>query len=97
MSDLKLDYYALEDSVRALGSIKSELDGIEARTDASASVWGHDAVKDAMHEFSHNMDYNRRKVTEKVQETGEKMESTLEAFRKVEADLCKSFDKERGK
>lgn len=97
MSDLKVDYYALEDSVTALSSVKSELDGLEHRTDDTESVWGHNGVKDAMHEFSHNMDYNRRKLTEKVDETGQKMSSTLEAFRKAEDELCKAFDKEKPK
>ncbi len=95
MSDLKVDYYALEDSVTSLGTIKSELDGIEGHTDDTSGIWGHDEVKDAMHEFSHNMDYNRRKLTEKVDETGQKMSSTLEAFRKAEDELCKAFDKEK--
>lgn len=48
-----------------------------------------------MHEFASNMDYNRRKLTEEIATVGQKMSSTLEAFRKADEELAKSFDKER--
>jgi uncharacterized protein YukE len=95
MSDLKVDYAALEDSVQTLSQLKSEFDGIEGRTDDTGDIWGHDAVKSAMDEFSGNMDYNRRKLTEEIEATGAKMQNTLETFRDVDAKLAESFDKER--
>ncbi len=97
MSDLKVDYYALEDSVKTLSNLKSEFDGIESRAHDTGGIWGHDAVKSAMDEFSGNMDYNRRKLTEEIGATGEKMQSTLDTFRDVDAKLAESFDKERTK
>jgi len=95
MSDLKVDYFALEDSVQTLSQLKSEFDGIEGRTGDTGDIWGHDAVKSAMDEFSGNMDYNRRKLTEEIEATGAKMQNTLETFRDVDAKLAESFDKER--
>ena len=95
MSDLRVDYYALEDSERALSSLKSEFDGIEKRHSESSHIYGHDGVKDAMGEFSGNMDYNRRKLSEKIQTVGEKVSNTLETFRSADAELAKSFDESR--
>lgn len=97
MSDLKVDYYALEDSGKALGGLKTEFDGIEGRTDDTGSFWGSDDVKGAMDEFSGNMDYNRRKLTEEIESVAGKMASTLEAFRGTDKELAKSFDEERKK
>ncbi len=45
-----------------------------------------------MGEFSGNMDYSRRKLSEKIQTVGEKVSNTLEAFRSADAELAKSFD-----
>ena len=95
MSDLKVDYYRLEDSVSTLSSLKDEFDGIEGRRDDTAGVWGHDKVKGAMDEFASNMDYNRGKLSEEIQTVGEKMQGTLDAFRAADEKLAESFDKER--
>lgn len=96
MSDLKVDYYALEDSEATLRDLKAEFDDIEGRRDDTAGIWGHDSVRDAMHEFASNMDYNRGKLSEEIKTVGEKMAGTLEAFRTADAELAASFDKERG-
>jgi hypothetical protein len=95
MSDLKVDYWTLEDSVRTLSGLKSEFDDIEGRRDDTRDIWGHDDVRDAMDGFASNMDYNRRKLSEEIKTVGEKMSGTLEAFRKADEELAKSFDKER--
>lgn len=94
-SDLKVDYYRLEDSVSTLSSLKDEFDGIEGRRDDTAGVWGHDRVKGAMDEFASNMDYNRGKLSEEIQTVGEKMHGTLDAFRGADEKLAESFDRER--
>lgn len=93
--DLKVDYYQLEDSERDLGSLKSEFDTIEKRRDRTDDIWGHGGVKDAMGEFAGNMDYNRGKLSEKIQEVKDKVTNTLETFRGVEEKLAASFDQER--
>ena len=95
MSDLRVDYYALEDAKSALSRLKSEFDGIEKRHSESKHIYGHDGVKDAMGEFSGNMDYNRRKLSEAIQTVGSKVSDTLETFRSADAELAKSFDEQR--
>lgn len=87
MSDLKVDYQALEDSVTVLQRLKGEFDGIEDRRDSTASMWGHDRVRSAMHEFASNMDYNRGKLSEELAAVRDKMSHTLEVFRELEAEL----------
>ena len=48
-----------------------------------------------MGEFSGNMDYNRRKLSEAIQTVGAKVSDTLETFRSADAELAKSFDEQR--
>lgn len=93
--DLKVDYYRLEDSERVLKTLKSEFDNIEGNTSDSVDVWSHDKVRDAMDEFSGNMDYNRKKLSQKIEECTEKITTTLTTFRDADQDLADSFDKER--
>jgi uncharacterized protein YukE len=94
-ADLKVDYYRLEDSERVLQTLKNEFDNIESNTSDSLDVWSHDKVRDAMDEFSGNMDYNRKKLSQKITDCGEKISTTLQTFRDADQDLADSFDKER--
>ncbi len=95
MGDLQVDYHNLEASERTLRSLKSEFDGLKTRVGDLPGGWGHGDVSSAMHEFSHNMDYHRRKLTERIAECGDKVSNTLETFRASDAELAKSFDRER--
>lgn len=97
MSDLKVDYWALEDSEKVLMTLRTEFDTIEDRRDSTQDIWGHGGVKDAMDEFASNMDYNRGKLSEQITTVGEKMTGTIEAFRDAEDELAKSFDEQRPK
>lgn len=94
MSDLKVDYDVLADSVQTLAVLKSEFDGIKDLRDETSGLWGHRAVRDAMHGFASNMDYNRRKLAEEMAAVGEKLETTLETFREADAELAASFEDE---
>ena len=93
--DLKVDYYRLEDSESVLSTLKSEFDNIEDNTSDSVDVWSHDKVRDAMDEFSGNMDYNRKKLSQKIEECKDKITTTLTTFRDADQDLADSFDEER--
>lgn len=93
-ADLKVDYLILESSETELKTLKTEFDEIENRRDDTRDIWGHDSVRSAMHEFASNMDYNRGKLSEKLQTVGEKITSTLETFRDADSELAKSFDEE---
>ncbi len=96
MADLKVDADALQASVTTLGQLRSEFDDIENRRDETGNIWGHGSVRDAMHEFASNMDYNRGKLSEQIAEVGAKVESTLQTFSEMEDELARSFDQESG-
>ncbi|EFQ83110.1 hypothetical protein HMPREF0063_12319 [Aeromicrobium marinum DSM 15272] len=94
-ADLRVDYYRLEESERVLATLKSDFDNIKDDTSNSVDVWSHADVADAMGDFQGNMDYNRRKLSEKISDCGEKIAATLETFREADQDLADSFDEER--
>lgn len=93
--DLRVDYYRLEDSEKVLKDLKSDFDGIEGAVSDSLDVWSHDKVRDAMDEFAGNMDYNRKKLSQKIEHCVEKIQTTLQTFRDADQDLADSFDEER--
>lgn len=64
MSDLKVDDDRLEDSLGTMRGLKHAFDDVEKRNDETRDAWGHDGVRSAMEEFSGNMDYNSRKLSE---------------------------------
>lgn len=93
MSDLLVDYAALDYSRTTLASLKSELDGIEDRADLSRDVLSHSSVQSAMREFGGNMDYNRRKLGERLEECGKLVESTIESFTETDTKLASEIRK----
>jgi uncharacterized protein Yka (UPF0111/DUF47 family) len=95
MTDLKVDGAVLAASERTLASLKSDFDGIEQRRDTTRSIWGHDAVADAMHEFASNMDRHRRRLSEEIATVGEKVSATLEAWDETDSQLADSLTVER--
>lgn len=94
-ADLKVDYYRLEDSERVLKQLKDDFDNIKDDTSNSVDVWSHRKVADAMGDFQGNMDYNRKKLSEKIADCGDKIATTLQTFRDADQDLADSFDEER--
>lgn len=97
MSDLKVDYWALKDTVRVLGNLKSEFDDLDDRRDETRNIWGHNAVKNAMDGFASNMNHHRKDLSEEMKGVQGKAQLTLETFCEAEEELAKSFDKERPK
>ncbi|HET6561426.1 MAG TPA: hypothetical protein VFG72_06095 [Marmoricola sp.] len=92
MADLTVDFAVLEGSEHALRTLKSELDTIEDRRDDTGHVWGHDGLRDAMHEFASNMRHHRQELSRKIQDNGEKVAASLEAFREAELSLSSELD-----
>lgn len=93
MGDLMVDIAVLTASERDLAQLKSEFDGIEDRRDDTAEVWGHDGLRDAMHEFASNMKHHRKELSEKIQANGEKIGATLDAFREADEKLASELEK----
>lgn len=95
MSDLKVDFWALKDTVRVLGNLKSEFDDLDDRRDETRNIWGHNAVKGAMDGFASNMNHHRKDLSEEMKGVQGKAQLTLETFREAEEELAKSFDIKR--
>lgn len=93
MADLRVDRAVLSASERTLSSLRSEFDSIEDRRDDTRGIWGHDGLRDAMHEFASNMKHHRRELSDKITETGEKISATLEAFREADEQLASELEK----
>ncbi len=95
MSDLKVDYYTLEDTEATLGRLKTEFEDLDGNVEDHKHIWGHGDVRDAMGEFAGNMDHHRKKLIGKIETCRDKVANTLETFRKTDEELAKSFDEER--
>jgi uncharacterized protein YukE len=95
MGDLQVDYDRLSTSQTKLHALKQEFDNIDHRADMGTDVWSHSAVRSAMQEFGGNMDYNRKKLSERLQACGEKVENTLKTFRETDAKLAAELEKSR--
>ncbi len=85
MNRLLVDFELLEDSKSTLGSLKKQFDDLpHAVGDVD---WGRRCIHDAMHTFGTNWDYHRDVLSDKIKENGEKIGSSLEAFRKADRKL----------
>lgn len=93
MSDLKVDYETLETSADTVGRLKGTFDALPNRVAGQQSDWGDRGIADAMDDFANNWDYRRDILSGKLAEVHEKIESTLETFRKADAKLASELDK----
>lgn len=93
MSDLKVDFETLEASHATAVSLKAEFDGLPHRYDDSEGSWGKDDIRGAMHVFATNWDYHRAKLSDKIQEVGEKIESCIQTFHEADQQLYDSLTK----
>jgi len=93
MSDLIVDAGVLEDSQQALTVLKSEFDSIENRRNDTERIWGHDGLRDAMHEFASNWDHHRDELSQKIQDNGEKVATTLETWREADQKLADELER----
>ncbi|MGL5810520.1 MAG: hypothetical protein ACRCYQ_11295 [Nocardioides sp.] len=100
MSDLIVSASTLEDSQRALTALKSEFDSIENRRQDTERVWGHDGLRNAMGEFASNWDHHRDALSQKIQDNGEKVATTLDTWReadqKLADELARNSSREEG-
>lgn len=93
MTDLLVDYAALDYSRTTLARLKSELDHIEERADLPRDVLSHPSVQGAMREFAGNMDYNRKKLSERLEQCGTLVESTIDTFTDADTKLASEIRK----
>ena len=88
MTDLRVNYAALEDSQRDLQTIKSEFENCARRKDELRGVWGSGDVADAMGEFVDNWDRHRKELVEQLTAVGDMVTNTLQTFRDTDEKLA---------
>ena len=86
--DLCVDVDRLDTSAETLATLKRAFASLPSAVGHQAQDWGHDAIAGAMHEFATNWDYRRGKLTEQIDEVGEKIESTRRTFLETDAKLA---------
>lgn len=87
MTDLKIDYAALDRAHGALKAVADALDCSEARRDELDSCWGGSEVRRAMRGFVDDWDRHRHKLVVSLREMSDKSAGVAETFRDVEAAL----------
>jgi len=87
MTDLRVSYDRLEESVRNLKVIHHELEDTKHHQKDISECLGSGQMKHAMHDFAGNWNYHRNKLLEKIESMGELAEKTMEAFQDVDEKL----------
>lgn len=93
MTDLSVDLAVLESARTSMRALTDEFRAIEDRHDADARAYGHDEVRDAMHEFTHNWHHHREQLVEKMDEGAEKITGTIDAFRDADQKLADELER----
>ncbi len=93
MGDLEVDYALLEESGRTLSTLRSDFDDIKGRGSETEDFWGHHEVKDAMDEFTSNMDHHREELSAEIGDVGEKLDATETTWREADQKLVDELDK----
>ncbi|MDP9821384.1 hypothetical protein [Nocardioides massiliensis] len=83
----------LEESYGKLTWLKSEFDSIESRNSDTRGIWGNDKLRDAMHEFATNMKHHRKELSQKIEDTRKKIETSQEAFEEADTKLRSELEK----
>ena len=88
MSDLRIDYTLLTEARASLEAIASEFASASQRREDSRSIWGADAVRDAMDDFVGAWERHRRLLTEDLQAFGAKVDGVIQGFESTEQELA---------
>lgn len=87
-SDLQVDFHLLSTSEKQLRDIRDEFNGLgEWKKDVRAVV-GDPRVQKAMGDFVDNWDKNRKRLIKEIEEVGEMVETTRDAFKGLDDDLA---------
>ncbi|MFI7017426.1 hypothetical protein [Streptomyces sp. NPDC050164] len=87
-SDLQVDFQLLSTSAKQLRDIRDEFNGLgEWKKDVRAVV-GDSRVQKAMGDFVDNWDKNRKRLIKEIEEVGEMVETTRDAFKGLDDDLA---------
>jgi uncharacterized protein YukE len=89
-SDLQVDLDLLSTSAKQLREIRAEFNGLGEWKKEVRSVLGDLRVQEAMGDFVDNWDKNRKRLIKEIDEVGEMVETTRDAFKGLDDDLAKA-------
>jgi hypothetical protein len=95
MADLKVDYQLLDSTESSLSGLVSEFNNIKAQEGAYDGALGSGDIVGAMHSFSGNWDYHRKKLTGSMEELGKMVSETKKEFSKTDCQLASSLTKKK--
>ena len=95
MTDLCVDYAALERGAEKLAGLKRAFSDLPHTVSEQSSDWGSRDIAGAMQDFATNWDYRRGTLTEQIETVGQKIEGSVQAFRDVDAKLAREADCKR--
>ncbi|MFJ8086337.1 hypothetical protein ACIQ6Y_37985 [Streptomyces sp. NPDC096205] len=87
-SDLQVDYDLLSTSAKQLAQIRREFQGLEQWKQDIRSLLGDSGVQSAMDEFVDNWDKNRKRLVKEIEEVGNMVKTTSDAFKGLDDDLA---------
>ncbi|MDT9697174.1 hypothetical protein [Streptomyces sp. P17] len=87
-SDLQVDYDLLSTSATQLEEIRKEFKGLGGWKNEVTAVVGDSRVKKVMGEFVDNWDRNRKRLIKEIEEVGDMVETTRDAFQTLDDDLA---------
>ena len=87
-SDLQVDYDLLATSAKQLAQIRREFKGLEDWKQDIKSLLGDSGVQSAMGDFVDNWDKNRKRLVKEIEEVGQMVKTTSDAFKGLDDDLA---------
>jgi hypothetical protein len=86
-SDLQVDYDLLSTSAKQLAQIRRGFKDLENWKQDVTSLLGDSRVQSAMGDFVDNWDKNRKRLVKEIEEVGNMVKTTSDAFKGLDDDL----------
>jgi len=90
-SDLKLDLDRLRELYSDLDGVVREFEGADRLSDDLAEATGDDELSGKVHDFAHNWNDKRAKMTENVKNLRDQIKSVSDGFTQVDHGLAKAL------
>ena len=94
MADLKVDYQLLEQIRSQLGTVISNLNGIETQAGEAGAEVGSAQVANALGGFAGNWSYHRKQLLGDAQQLQTRVGAALDSFRQVDSRAATAVEGE---
>lgn len=86
--DLQVDYDLLSTSAKQLSQIRREFKGLEDWKQDIRAMLGNSRVQSAVGDFVDNWNDNRKRLVTEIEEVGNMVKTTSDAFKGLDAHLA---------